>query len=243
MDRQNDHASGYHKCHNESLAEGTNFSASFKETTFIFDWDDTIMPSTWLKCEGLVPLESAVVLPQHVEQLAKLADTAVEMVRQAQQRGTVVIITNADEGWVELSCHRYMPALWPLIKKSRIISARTMFECARAPLPSEWKLLAFRREIARSYGPDRKTPKNIISIGDGPHEREALLRSTAELENCRAKSLKFFEEPEIAELSQQQTIVTGSLERIVSLEVNLDLRMEDNAHDAALPESIPEASI
>jgi hypothetical protein len=47
----------------------------------------------------------------------------------AKTLGKIFIITNAAEGWVELSSHRFMPLVAKEIEEDiTIISARTMYE-------------------------------------------------------------------------------------------------------------------
>jgi len=214
---------------------------SFNQTTFIFDWDDTLMPSAWLRYQGLIGGDGARNRSKATRwqrnQLAQIAKAACEMLRQAKQWGTVVIITNADRGWVEANCHKFMPTLYPLLDNIRIISARTSFMGHQPSSPSEWKLAAFQQEIQRLYGSavlsDHKCRKNVISIGDGPHERKALLASTASLPNCFAKTVKFVDLPDINELSTQQSLIANDFEQIVNHVGNLDLRMKGSCSGAS----------
>lgn len=34
----------------------------------------------------------------------------------AKQLGTVVLITNAERGWIELSCQKFLPTLFPALE-------------------------------------------------------------------------------------------------------------------------------
>ena len=76
----------------------------------ILDWDDTILPSSWVVGEGL-RLDEPAVLPTHiVAQLKPVEQKAVTLLRRACELGTVIVITNAETGWVELSAARFLPA-------------------------------------------------------------------------------------------------------------------------------------
>lgn len=59
--------------------------------------------------------------------------------------------------------------------------------------------------------------------GDSVHERAALLRATIELPNCRSKSIKFVERPDIDQMLKQHALVTSSFDQIVHRDGNLDL--------------------
>jgi hypothetical protein len=198
-----------------------------EDTLFIFDWDDTVLPSTWVQQQGL-RLDSSSQLNQwQREQLAEVANTAAETLLIAKQHGTVVLVTNAERGWIELSCNKFMPTLGPLLENVKAVSARTTYEGPECPSASDWKKRAFEREIQRFYGQDgcgdSIRPKNVLSLGDSLHEREALLRATSSLPNCRSKSLKFVERPDIAQICKQHSLVTSCFDRIVHHDGDLDL--------------------
>jgi hypothetical protein len=200
---------------------------SFEETILIFDWDDTILPSAWVQGQGLRLDEESRVSEYQAEQLLQIAELAIETLRAAKQHGTVVMVTNAERGWIELSCQKFMPTLCPMLENIKLLSARTTYESRQCAAPLDWKICAFRSELSRMYGDaalaDCSRRKNVLSLGDSMHEREALLRSTANLPNCRSKSLKFVERPDIAQICKQHSLITGCFERIIHHDGNLDL--------------------
>lgn len=195
-----------------------------EETLIIFDWDDTVMPSSWV--EGLRTGEdesSEVLVSQdQKEQLEDLARLATETLGLAQQLGTVLLVTNAQQGWVELSYQRYMPTLLPALASVRIMSARTRFETEQVSSPFEWKHRAFLCEIGRVFR-DKSRRRNILSFGDSGHEREALIKSTANMHNTRTKSVKFLDRPGVHELGKQHAVMVKCLKQIVHHDGNLDL--------------------
>lgn len=174
--------------------------------------------------EQCLALQSAVPLEAWQEsELAELACCAAETLRCAKRLGTVILVTNAERGWIELSCTRFMPTLLPLLEGLKLVSARTMYESARRPTPCDWKIAAFTCELERVFGRSTARRKNILSIGDSTHEREAVLVSSAPLSNCRTKSLKFVERPKLDQLRRQHMLMATCLRRIVHHDGNLDL--------------------
>eukprot|EP00913_Durusdinium_trenchii_P031193 g29209.t1 len=142
-------------------------SGEHGETLFIFDWDDTVLPSSWVQGQGLRLDDSSEVLPWHRQQLSKVAAAAAETLRLAKQLGTVVLITNAERGWIELSCQKFLPTLFPALESVKVLSARTTYESSCVASPLDWKVNAFAAEVARIYGNgDRR--KNVLSLGDRP---------------------------------------------------------------------------
>lgn len=201
---------------------------SCEETIIIFDWDDTFLPSSWVQEQGLA-LQSAVPLEEWQElELKELARYAIETLRVAKRLGTVVLVTNAERGWIELSCTRFLPTLLPLLEGLKLVSARTLYESARCPTPCEWKIAAFSCELDRVFGRSDDRRKNILSIGDSTHEREAVLVATAPLKNCRTKSLKFVERPKLDQLCRQHLLMASCLRRIVHHDGNLDVVVQSH---------------
>jgi len=202
---------------------------SYEETFFIFDYDDTILPSTWVNRQGLRLDAGSCPNPQQLAVLGEVAALAAKTIRLARQRGTVIFVTNAERGWIELSCQKFMPTLTPLLENIRMVSARTTYEGPSAPSPLDWKMCAFEDALVHHFGArlaDPNSRKNVLSLGDGIHEREALLQSTQGLFNCHPKSLKFVERPDISQVLKQLELISGNFENIVNHMGSLDLRIQ-----------------
>jgi len=203
--------------------QGHRFSV--QETVLIFDWDDTVFPSSWVQDQGL-RLEGEFELSESQQkELGELARLAAETLSLAKRLGTLVLVTNAERGWIELSCQKFMPALCPSLENVKLLSARTQYESPVVNSPFEWKLRAFESEIERilSVEQDCHRRKNVVSVGDSLHEREALIHATANLPNCRTKSLKFVERPGVEQLHKQHMLLARCFWRIVHHDGNLDL--------------------
>jgi len=195
-----------------------------ESTILIFDWDDTVCPSSWIQEQWLSLEDSAVVSEEQQLALQKFADCALEMLAVAKLYGRVVLVTNAEHGWIEMSCQKFMPSLFPALEDVRILSARSTYEGEGVDSPFQWKLFAFESEICDfndCFAAAQQ--KNIISFGDSAHEREALIRVTERLPNCLMKSVKFVENPSLEQLSMEHSLLTGVLDHIVHYERNLDL--------------------
>jgi len=198
-------------------AKGGKFEK--EETFFIFDWDDTVLPSSWVQRQGLRLDAGSKVTTEQREQLAAVAEVAAKTLRAARQHGTVILVTNAERGWIELSCRKFMPTLAPMLESIRMVSARTTYECAGCKSPLDWKLRAFDAEIMKFFGSDvaldASKRKNVLSLGDSVHEREALLRAAAVLPNCHPKSLKFVERPDLSQICKQHELINSCFEQVV----------------------------
>lgn len=196
-----------------------------EDTILIFDWDDTLLPTTWIEQQGLCLNEYSVPSLAQESQLQEFAEHAVQTLQIAKAHGTVLLVTNAEHGWVELSCQKFMPSLYPYLRDVKILSARSTYEQQGVAAPSEWKYLAFQSEIdgfCEFLAGDRR--KNVISIGDSLHEREALIRVAERMpSSCCMKAVKLMTRPEVEQLQQQHELISGCFHDIVNHDGNLDL--------------------
>jgi len=203
--------------------------AESEGTLLLFDWDDTLLPSTWLQQHGLqlgveVPLKA-----QQSEDLRRVAASAAKTLQLAKNCGhDVIVVTNAERGWVELSCKQFLPWLLPALEGVKILSARAEFEWQGITSPSEWKYHAFEREIAdfADRWASKGQVKNIISVGDAAYERSALLRAVGRLAGVQGKSIKFVERPTVPQLLEEHGLLGLCLQQIVLHDGSLDLCIE-----------------
>jgi len=87
-----------------------------------------------------------------------------------------LIITNAAEGWVELSANKFMPKTANFLRNNMdidIISARTRYEKAFPRQYQEWKIRAFL-DVTKVL--EMQAVTNIIALGDNVFEIEAAHR-------------------------------------------------------------------
>lgn len=96
---------------------------------FLLDWDDSILPSTWLHNLSKMRIENnSQQAAEAANALHKLEYTVVCLLRRLFTLGSVCLVTNAQTGWVELSCSKYLPNVLPLLAKTKVVSARSQYE-------------------------------------------------------------------------------------------------------------------
>jgi hypothetical protein len=220
-----------------STVDATNFDDDCSDDSFdcglavqtlvIFDWDDTLFPTTWLRQQGFFDAEYEPDTAQKAK-VEKLAMNVEATVRIALQFGKVVIVTNAQQGWVEASCAKVMPSLAPVLQEVHIVSARSKYE-RFTQNPSEWKRRAFAHEVELLHGANDEQ-LNVVSLGDSLHEQRAVVSVCKDLHNCFSKSLKFGESPSIDELINQHEFVSTCFWDVA--EHNGDLDVEIGADNA-----------
>jgi len=177
-----------------------NIFASKEQTVIVFDWDDTLFPTTWVRHEkGLhwrYPIDQQTKFPkqereQIKQQLDKVSEEVERLLRLAGELGHVVIVTLAREPWVDLSVANFFSRVGKLIKRKNIsvVYAQDMEdsqEYNKAEFKSDeeaeiyWirkKQRAIQGEITKFYESSGSSWKNVISIGDSNFERMATIRS------------------------------------------------------------------
>lgn len=193
------------------------------QTTAILDWDDTICPSTYLASLGL-RVDDPGSLPLSLQnQLEMLEVAVINIVREALRFGKVVVITNAEAGWVELSGRRFLPRVVHFLASHdiKIVSARTSFESDYPDAPSSWKMAAFSQEVACMFPNDDEL--NVLVLGDSMSERDAAHALSNRLPNSRVKTVKFVERPSIDQLMRQVQLVAQSLPDLATYASSFDV--------------------
>jgi hypothetical protein len=216
-----------------------------EETLIFFDWDDTCMASGWLQASGFKIYDTyGPVKQKYAEMGEALASVLEPLLLHAAQLGRVVIVTNANDGWVEASCAAFMPKLLPLISTLSVFSAQDRYS-HMTPSPMEWKRLTFQDVVMAIPGPVGKV-RNFISIGDGVAEKYAVhaLRGNPSALLYRpmniVKAVKLLEQPTPSVLVEQLVTLHQMLESVVHHPSSTDIIAHFTVTPALPP--LPESS-
>lgn len=116
----------------ESIVSTGSQAEYFKpeQTIILLDWDDTLCPSTWIRGNrgALSFFKPAPQIDKYQLPLRKLEANCEALLRSAMKLGTVIIVTNAMEPWVETSSRHFLPGLLPLVHELPVIYARSVYE-------------------------------------------------------------------------------------------------------------------
>ncbi|EGZ28715.1 hypothetical protein PHYSODRAFT_552409 [Phytophthora sojae] len=221
-------------------------------TVVVFDWDDTLCPSSWLHAQDLLPKfrgHQISVTPAQREVLALIGAHVARLLQKAVAYGPVFVVTAAEYGWVEMSAALYLPAVQSILALPdvHIVSARSWYEQTyglggdSATWKQEVMQLIARKCFAaaasqetvvngaRAYSRDPTAPQdayfNFLSIGDSMAERDACYAAVQNVSRTFAKTLKFVEHPNAEEVLQQVELTHDSFEQMCGWDNNLDLRL------------------
>ncbi|TMW62270.1 hypothetical protein Poli38472_009763 [Pythium oligandrum] len=211
----------------------TPVPAKREDAIIFFDWDDTLLASSAIAKAGLCPkyINEKPEIPDDIQvELSELEDVVVQVLEKATTLGRVVIVTAAESGWVELSASLFMPRVLPMLNTHiKVISARSTYEYLYPDCPRRWKIEAFNNEVFpiwETFEDEDSIPRHIISLGDGPTEREALINIKMQAtDRCHGKSMKFITYPKISELRLEVELILANLEHLCTHEGDLDLQI------------------
>jgi hypothetical protein len=196
------------------------------QTWIIFDWDDTLICTTFLNPNGVA--NDDPVPEEYLEFLKKLQELVIKMLMTSIQHGKVYIITNAAQGWVEFSAKKYMPEVNKILDKVTIISARSKYECSYPGKSRQWKIHAFLETMKEM---ERSAVTNLIAIGDSTIEMDASKNLSTKFPLALLKTVKLRENPSPEELIKQLMLIHQRMENIWTSAKNLTIRLEKKDHE------------
>ncbi|KAA6383913.1 MAG: hypothetical protein EZS28_020560 [Streblomastix strix] len=153
------------------------------------------MLSSSVLCGAQITLQSPFVPQEIRHQLNILQEQVIDLLEKSLQiTDNVLIITNAEEGWVDLSAEKFMPRVLHILRRVQVISARTTYQKQFKDQPNMWKRAAFLDQLyniiggrtgsTHQYGnasiepysaSAAEHPISVISFGDSECERSALM--------------------------------------------------------------------
>ena len=192
-------------------------------TIFIFDWDDTLFFTTHLDpSKNSMRFNESALEKKMIKSIEYYVE---EILSKALNKGTVLIITNSSEGWVEYCVYSYYKNLIPLLKQLNIISARTLYEQEFPSEPLTWKIKTFN-DLTEKFNFEKCLLTNIICIGDDNSEIIAAKKLANNFENCLVKTIKLRESPKLKELIKQLILINEQILRVYSYPKSLTIQVD-----------------
>jgi len=193
---------------------------------FIFDWDDTLLCSSYLAPNGDYD-ENKIIEEDDWNKIKKLESRVIKVLKLAINKGRTFIITNAASGWVEYSAKRYYPSLRKILPYVTIISARAEYGKLFPGDTRQWKILTFL-QILKEININIVT--NLICLGDSIIEIEAANILALHLKQVYIKTVKFKSNPTIDELINQVKLVIEHFNKIYSSVKNMNVKVIQKAY-------------
>ena len=195
-----------------------------EKTLIIFDWDDTLLCSSWLVASGYGARGEGPITSVQAEAGAILATYTRNALVTAMGLGRVVIVTNGMQGWIERSCAIFMPSVSPILSLITVMSAQERYkEVFKSTMM--WKRWTFSDVYQASFA-GMEGPFNILSIGDGVDEEQAVHRLNGLTHKNLTKSVKLKSSPSAVDLVVQLKEIAVGLPSLVSCGAVCNLKVE-----------------
>ena len=184
------------------------------KTLIIFDWDDTLFPTTWVT-QNNIDVNKEDDQNKYIIYFSNLDLILYKILNRCLYYGNVVIVTLASTKWV-ISSSNLLPNTQTLIRKNiKILSASEIYRNQYPEDSSIWKKLVFKNLV------ERNKVNNIISVGDSEYEFNALLDL---FNNTRIlKSVRFIRSPNFNNIVSQSDVLLMNIDKIIKNKNNIDL--------------------
>ena len=195
------------------------------QNIFIFDWDDTIMCTTYITPNGFFTDKNLKEFEKKKNPAVfeALENLIIDVLKYSINNGDTYIITNAASGWVEFSARLFFPKVLPLLSKIIIISARGWFEKEFPKNSKMWKLSCFE-EIGKVQ--IKNTVTNLIVLGDSLIEMEAAYTMAKSFQKCFVKTIKLRDTPSPDQLIKQLKLLLTDFDNILKQQASMAISVQ-----------------
>lgn len=229
-----------------------------KQNITIFDFDDTLFPSSFLQIKKIVdkdlnwPRFPENKIISYLGMFTILDQEIVSLLKKAQNAGQVFIVTGATLDWVKIGTSIILPRTYSFIfsltnnQKNNIqvysvpdyfdndSCSCTEFWCSSSQKCDKGTLI---HEIIKS-----RSNLNLIAIGDRDSDRTAISESIQNFSKSWVKSIKFLEQPDLNQLIKEIQIVSSVYTHILSQPVSLEMDLSRVNIDIPDAKSTPSKS-
>ena len=196
------------------------------KTIIVFDWDDTLFPTTFL---NLINFH----IDDNVKKLLEVCELHIIKILEyfVNSFNHIYIVSNAEKTWIFHSIATYYNKLHThdLFKKINIISARDMYIGIYSNDFNDsmymWKYQAMYDILLKIINEDNDI-KQIVSFGDSEYEREAILSLTTIFPDIFCKNIKFTTSPTCTQIINQSVYIKKIIEFILDHQGAIDLNIE-----------------
>lgn len=250
------------------LTTGTQDEYAEPWQTIIFlDFDDTLFPTTWLHEKGLLRNVDRFEAPTDFATLAELErvdQAACDALAAASQLSSrICIVTNAQAPWVLNSTQIFMPRLHSVLRgpsapgivyaRDKLHQRRQAGFCTESAYRDNLELrefltraktVAMKAEVKAFYSQyPQQSWKNLISIGDGSYEHDAIqeitfLHMQPSHKKLRTKAIKLPDSPTCSEVERHLQTLKMYLSAIVQFNDDLDVDFGMEGGEKGLAEAL-----
>lgn len=193
------------------------------KTLIIFDWDDTLFPTSWL-IQNNINLSDEITQNKYIILFTRLDTLINQLLTLAMKHGKVIIVTNAVHKWIDTSLNMLSNTKKIIQNNIEVVSARELYQDKYPNQMSLWKRLVFQNYVINHF---KTHPlQNIISIGDAEHEFNALIdlyNANSVVKKRILKTVRLMKDPTFESLLDQLNVFKNCLVQIIRSKKHMDL--------------------
>ena len=197
-------------------------------TIIIFDWDDTLFPTSWT-VDNSIDLSDSDTQNKFIVYFSRLDMLLYKLLMNClKNNSNIYIVTNATIKWINISLSM-LPNTKKIIDKNvKVLSARDLHQENNTKM-EEWKKLTFLDIHNNKYKNYKKY--QIVSVGDAEYEYNALINlfNQDSVSNQRIlKTVKLLKNPSFDSLVDQLEVLNSCIDKIIKRDRHLDLKFKDH---------------
>lgn len=183
-----------------------------EKTLIIFDWDDTLMCSTFLAKYNRI-LEG-----EQLEKAKHLGEKVTQILMKAKRLGNVYIVSNSSYSWILHTAIKFLGMDKSIFDDIDILSCRDCKDISKYD-QEEWKEVAFSK-LEKNFIPYN----NIILIGDSDDDVEPSYDIQRKFPEKNISSIKFICYPSSPKLMEDELdFLAENVKDFADKKYNVDL--------------------
>ena len=195
--------------------EGTLKKRS-KETIFIFDWDDTLI------CTSFITLKTQSLSEEEKNTILNLGNLVSAFLSHCQEYGKIIILTNSSESWVKNTSVNILGISDLIDKNINIFSTRDKYS-KKGIEQRKWKEMALD-EIFNKYG-DKLD--NLICASDSEKDINIFKKFMQKNKGINISTIKFKRKPSPLIMVKEIKYLLECINSIIGTKKNYYLMKEE----------------
>ena len=197
------------------------------KTLIIFDWDDTLFPTSWTVSNG-IDLSDSSIQNKYIVYFSRLDMLLYKLLTTCLKYGTVFIVTNAVIRWIQVSSNM-LPNTQKVINNNiKIVSARDLYQEKYPSQMDLWKKLVFDELVLKNF--DKCKHQHVISVGDAEHEFKALVdlyNESSVTKHRLLKTVRFVRNPSFNTVVDEIEVLNSCIIKVLTNNDHMDLKFKD----------------
>ena len=177
---------------------------SKKGTIFLFDWDDTLM------CTSFISLKSLPLSEEEEKIVCNLGKKVSCFLQKCSEYGKIIIMTNSSKEWMKETGINFLKLDGSIFRNITIISTRDIFSNKKID-KKRWKEIAFQKLLLK-LGDE---VENIICASDSDRDIELFKKKSKNQKGINIATIKFKAKPSPLVMIKEIDYLNKNIYRII----------------------------